>query len=258
MMRVPTLHPLTLRGVAAWVVILALTGPRAIAQAPAIVPITSEPSHHLALTTDVVRVFDVTAAPHATTLIHRHDHDYLFVTLGDADIGSDRVGGPPARIVMKDGDVEFAAGGFAHSVTNNSDRPFHNITIELLRPSSAVTPCATACGPPSSCAAGDGCPSVTRTFTADQWVANTVRLQPGDRWTADADRAPRLVVVVSDADLALGGAYESTAGPHRPPGNLIWVPKAAGRQARGAPAPVTITNTGSGPAKLVLVEWGAR
>jgi hypothetical protein len=241
---------------------IALGGSPAVGQQPAIVAITAEPSHHLALTTDMVRVFDVTAAPHATTLIHRHDHDYLFVTLGDADIGSDRVGGPAAHLVLKDGEVEFAAGGFAHAVTNNIDRPFHNITIELLHPSTAVAPCTTACAAAPPCAAREGCPAVTRAIAADQWVANSVMLQPGARWTANADPVPRLAVVVSDADLALdGAAYESTTGPHRPSGNLIWMPKATGRQARAttrATRLVSITNTGSHPAKLVLLEWRAR
>ena len=42
------------------------------------VEITAEPSHHLALENNYVRVFKVEVAPHAATLMHRHRHDYVF------------------------------------------------------------------------------------------------------------------------------------------------------------------------------------
>jgi hypothetical protein len=202
----------------------------------------------------------VTAAPHAATLIHRHDHDYLFVTLGDADIMSARTDAPPRRLVLKDGAIEYAPGGFAHSVANNIDRPFHNITIELLRPSTHVATCADACNEPTTCPAGGHCASVTRAISADQWVAHTITLPPGATWTADATWAPGLAVVVSDADLQLRGEYESTAAQHRPPGNVIWMPIRVGRRARPGEAVIKaatpgITNTGTRPATVVVVDW---
>jgi len=58
-----------------------------LAQQQQSVEITSEPSHHLVFQNEYVRVFDVTVAPRATTLVHKHNHDYLFVTLGDSDRG---------------------------------------------------------------------------------------------------------------------------------------------------------------------------
>src|SRR6476646_4130735 len=84
------------------------------------VEITSEPSHHLVLENAFVRVFDVSVAPKATTLVHRHNNDYVFVTLGDADITNARVGAQPARLQLKDGDARYTAGGFAHAAINNS------------------------------------------------------------------------------------------------------------------------------------------
>jgi hypothetical protein len=234
-------------------------GPPAVAQAPTIVPITQEPSHHLAFTNDYVRVFDVTAPPHATTLIHRHDHDYIFVALGNSDITSTRTDAAPARLVLEDGAVEYAAGGFAHSVTDNSDRPFHNITIELLQPSTHVAKCTQDCVQTTPCPTGP-CASVTRTLTADQWAANAVTLPPGATWTADREWTPRLVVVVSEADVDLRGEYESTMARHRMPGNLIWMPIRRGRRALVSGATMAlatpaITNTGPIPARFVVLEW---
>jgi quercetin dioxygenase-like cupin family protein len=59
------------------------------------VQITSEPSHHLVLENEYLRVFKVEVAPHASTLMHRHRHDYVFVTLGDAHVSNEVEGKPP-------------------------------------------------------------------------------------------------------------------------------------------------------------------
>jgi hypothetical protein len=215
----------------------------------------------LALKTDYVRVFDVTAAPRATTLIHRHDHDYVFVTLGDADIVSTRTdAATPTHLVLKDGAIEYAAGGFAHSVTNKLDRPFHNITIELLRPTSGVTTCGTTCDRSPPCNSAGHCPRVTRAITADQWVADAVTIPPGATWAPDSATAPRLIVVVSQSVLQMRGEYESTADQHRDPGNLIWMPVHVNRRVLPGGAimqrmPAGVTNVGQTAARLVVLGW---
>jgi len=241
------------------VVLLAVPA-RAAAQSGT-VPITAEPSHHLALTNAQVRVFDVTAAPHASTLVHQHDHDYLFVTLGDADITSTRAEGTVSRLVLKDGQVEYAPGHFAHAVANNTDRPFHNITVELLQPATGVVPCRTDCARRLPCAGAPHCGSATRLYTADQWTVDAVELRPGDRWQSPPQSAPRLVVLASDADLALTGDFASTETRHRTAGNLIWMPGVRGARARsraalakGSPMP-GITNIGSQPVRLIVLDW---
>src|SRR5690348_7401443 len=109
-----------------------LLGFVAAAQQPKIVEITAEPSHHLAFEGSLVRVFNVLAPAKASTLVHQHDYDYLYVTLGDANITNERVGEQPVQMSLKDGEVRFTKGGFAHAVVNNSEHPFHNITIELM------------------------------------------------------------------------------------------------------------------------------
>ncbi|MGZ4896751.1 MAG: hypothetical protein ACXVJ0_09805, partial [Candidatus Angelobacter sp.] len=75
-----------------------------LAQQQQPVEITSEPSHHLVFQNEYVRVFDVTVAPKATTLVHKHNHDYLFVTLGDSDVVSVRPGEKPVALQLKDGE----------------------------------------------------------------------------------------------------------------------------------------------------------
>src|SRR5215467_9258020 len=87
------------------------------------VPLTSEPSHHLVFSNDYVRIFRVEAAPGASTLVHRHDHDYFWVSIGPSDITNSVTGKPPVHADIADGEVRFVPGGFDHSVTNNSTQP---------------------------------------------------------------------------------------------------------------------------------------
>src|SRR5205085_9110204 len=101
---------------------------------PAIVPISQEQHHHLVLENEYVRVYSVEVPPHGETLYHQHDLDYVFVTLGDSGVENVRVGEKPARLKLKDGEVRFTKGGFAHKAVNNSDKPFKNVTVEILDP----------------------------------------------------------------------------------------------------------------------------
>src|SRR5216684_9203094 len=103
------------------------------AQTTTEVEITSEPSHHLALENEFIRVFKVEVAPHASTLMHRHRHDYVFVTLCDAQVSNEVEGKPPVDLKLTDGDTRFVPGNFAHVAKNLSDQPFRNVTIELMQ-----------------------------------------------------------------------------------------------------------------------------
>jgi len=106
---------------------------RAQAKPPSAVEITAEPNHHLIFQNAEVRVFEVEAAPHSVTMLHLHRHDYVFVTLGSAEISNEVEGKPPVKLNLQDGDTRFAPGNFAHVVRNVGDTPFRNVTIELLR-----------------------------------------------------------------------------------------------------------------------------
>jgi quercetin dioxygenase-like cupin family protein len=109
------------------------------AQAPQPVPLAQggqpgEPHHHLKIENEYVRAYYVEVPPHDSTQLHQHDHDYLFVTLGDSDVMNAVQNKPEVHLVLKDGEVHFTRGGFAHVARNLSDKPFRNVTIELLKP----------------------------------------------------------------------------------------------------------------------------
>jgi quercetin dioxygenase-like cupin family protein len=85
--------------------------PFLLAQTATEVEITSEPSHHLALENEYLRVFQVEVAPHTSTLMHRHRHDYIFVTLGDAHVSNEVEGKPPVDLRLTDGEARFTSPG---------------------------------------------------------------------------------------------------------------------------------------------------
>src|SRR5262245_51841165 len=169
----------------------------AAAQPQQTVDITSEPSHHLVFQNEYLRAFDVIVAPKASTLVHRHEHDYVFVTLGDADLVNARVGDKPAPLQLKDGDTRYTAGGFAHAAINNSDQPFHNITIDLLQSSTNVKRCTESCLLTVPCANKGPCASIERRISSDQWAMSFVTMPPGSEIGRHTHAAPHLVVAVT-------------------------------------------------------------
>jgi quercetin dioxygenase-like cupin family protein len=104
---------------------------------PSEVEITAEPSHHLAFQNSYVRVFQVEVAPKNATLMHRHRHDYVFVTLGASEVSNEVQGKSPVTLKLQDGETRFTQGNFAHIARNLSTTPFRNVTIELLRDETA-------------------------------------------------------------------------------------------------------------------------
>lgn len=232
-----------------------------LAQHQQSVEITSEPSHHLVFQNEYVRVFDVTVGSHATTLVHKHNHDYLFVTLGDSDVVSVRPGEKPVALKLKDGEVRFTPGNFAHAAVNQADRPFHNITIELLKPSTNVKTCTGSCDG-GICLGSTGnsgndsslppCPAVTHLISADQWTVSLVSLPHSAIWHRSSSD-PALLVAVSKLQLVVAVAKPQLTsqpggvGPFkRDSGGFDWIP--ADRQEM-------MNNSASEAAQFVTLEF---
>jgi quercetin dioxygenase-like cupin family protein len=104
------------------------------AQAPEPARLPGEPHHHLKIDNEYVRAYYVEVAPRESTQLHQHDHDYIFVSLGPADVVNAIPDKPEVHLVLKDGETHFTRGGFAHVARNLSDAPFRNVTVELLHP----------------------------------------------------------------------------------------------------------------------------
>jgi quercetin dioxygenase-like cupin family protein len=190
------------------------------------VEITSEPSHHLVLENAYVRVFDVTIAPKATTLVHRHHNDYVFVTLGDSDVISARPGEKPVALQLKDGEIRFTPGKFEHAAINQSDKPFHNITIELLKPASHVTTCNNFCAQDGCLGATlngrPACESIEKQITSDQWRMSLRQLPPSTQVQKQDRNSNMLVIAVSELELQQQ-SDGATKQLKLAPGGLVWL-----------------------------------
>jgi len=208
------------------------------------VEITSEPSHHLALENEEVRVFQVEAAPHAATLMHRHRHDYIFVVLGDAHISNEVEGKAPAEVKFADGDTRFAPGNFAHIAKNLADQPFRNVTIELLqdeRRRQALSRWPMEGGDKTF---PGGHSKVL--FVKDGVRASQVDLDPGATIPSHHHDGPHLLVAVSDLDLRSDVEGKGSMPGKFKSGDIKWVP---GNYTH------TLTNTGKQPARFVTLEF---
>ena len=219
----------------------------ALAQQASVVEITAEPSHHLVFQNEWVRAFNVIAPPKASTLVHRHNYDYVFVTLGESDITNARVGEKPVQLLLHDGEARFTKGGFAHAAINNSDRPFHNTTIELLQPSTGVHPCTESCTVQLPCDSPGSatCPTAQILLVSDQWRAISVLLPPGAKYPEHTHTVPHLVVAVTDFDLKQKIKGRDETAIHGVAGDVAWVP----------PVVHSLTNAGTQPARLVTLEF---
>ena len=208
--------------------------------APAGVEITSEPSHHLVLKNRTVRVFQVEVPPKASTLLHRHRYDYVFVTLGGAELRNERQGEKPAELRLNDGDVRFTKGGFAHLARNLGDAPFRNVTIEVLRPARGIVRLATCdinegiecgfcsispqgkqkCDWPGATEALPELEKKEQDYGVYQFV---VHLQPGSTTGMHTHKVDQLLVAVSDLELKNEVQGKPAELLHLKAGEVRWV-----------------------------------
>jgi hypothetical protein len=171
--------------------------------APAPVPITEEPHHHLILANDYVRVFRVEIISPEATLLHRHDFPYAYMSIGKAEFTNAVEGKPEIRIKMNDGQLGYSKGGFSHIIRAENDTPFYNITIELLHPQGNVrSGCAkTVNGPLEGCSA----PQPAAADTSPGAGANTPLAK-------SAPPAPPTFIAILETDE---GTLKSGSFPHQ-------------------------------------------
>lgn len=224
-------------------VVLLLFSVLLMAQTPGEVEITSEPHHHLALENKYVRVFKVEVAPKDQTLMHRHRHGYVFVILGDANVENDVAGKPPVSLKLKDGEVRFTPGDFAHVAKNLSDTtPFRNVTIELLqdkKPHRAKWDEERALH-----VLHGGTEDVM--FVKDGVRVTEIDLQPSGAFPRHRHTAPHLMVAVTDLTLRNDVPGKPASNIQMKSGDIKWVRSAVTH---------TITNVGDKEAKWVTLEF---
>ena len=208
------------------------------------VEITSEPSHHQIFENSYVRVFKVEIAPHASTLLHRHHHDYFFVSLAPATISSEIPGKPPATLKIQQGEVHFAEGNFAHVAKNLSDQPFPHVTVEYLKDDEAHKH-----SPPKWDEERalhihmKGTQDVL--FVKDGIRVSDFQLEAGGMVHNQHHPGPRLIVAVSDVNIRSSVSGKSTPIQLKS-GEVMWL--------KGGTTDM-LMNAGKDPARWVALEF---
>jgi len=224
---------------------LVLTAISFSAQTPNEVEITNESHHHQVLQNDFVRVFKVEVGPHDATLMHRHRHDYLYISLGPADVSNEVEGKSPVELKLQDGQTGFLPANFAHIARNLAPIPFRNITIELMQDEKART------APPPKWDEERGLQVLHGgtqeiLFVKDGARISEIELQPGGMIPSHHHRGSHLVVAVSDLDMRSDIEGRGPTPSQLKSGEVKWVPGGYTH---------TLTNIGKQPAKFVTVEF---
>jgi quercetin dioxygenase-like cupin family protein len=212
--------------------------------APA-VEVTAEPSHHLALENEQVRVFQVEVPPHGATKMHHHGHDYLFVTLGDSHISNEVQGKAPVDLKLADGETRFTPGNFSHVARDLAEQPFRNVTVELMQDEklrAAPSPWGAEAEGNHEFPGGH----IKVLFIHDGARISEVELKPGGVVPSHHHDGPHLVVAVSDLELSSDVEGRGPRPTKIKAGDVAWVPGGFTH---------TLTNTGKNPARLVTVEF---
>ncbi len=212
------------------------------------VPVGDESHHQQVLDNQYTRVFHVVVLPKQSTLVHQHDHDYVWVQIGAGDISNDLQGRPPAQVKLSDGQVRFTKGGFAHKVTNLADTPFVNITIEVKKPSTkamcgatwAGQGAGTVCAPTSGAIGGAVTFVKAQNLQTDAVEADSV-IAPS-AYSIDATGGPILIVALNQFTVKPTAAAEKKLGA----GDVFWL---------GADQLASVVPGSGQPARLVTVEF---
>jgi hypothetical protein len=228
------------------------------AQAPEIHPakLPGEPHHHLRIDNEFVRAYYVEVAPHDETQLHQHDHDYIYVSLGAADVVNAVFNKPEVHLLLKDGATRFTPGGFAHVARNLSDAPFRNITIELLKASGeprnlcaqiAPNRASVGCDKTTAAARGGHGFSVEPQLETDAMRLDLVRLDPETDGAGVALEADSLLVPLDGSEIQIkiqGELPKMLRG-----GELAW----NGKNRNGG-----VWNPGKNPASYLQLTFASK
>jgi quercetin dioxygenase-like cupin family protein len=203
------------------------------AQSP--VPVANEPRHHLKFENKYVRVFDVVVPQGDATLFHVHSNDYVFVSIGAARLKAEVMGGQPGDLILKDGEARFTKGPITHRVTNVSDTPFRNITIEIL-----ASPGRAAQSAP------DTSPGLTAVLDNDRVHIERLVLEPGQSTSLHTHGLSALSVFLTNAKVQVDSPGQKPQIFDYKQGDFRW---------RDAPTTHTLKNIGSTRFEAVGIDW---
>ena len=216
-----------------------------------VIPLKSEPHHHLALHNEYVNVYSVQVSPHDSVRLHKHDADAISIVMSDSEITVRAPGKPDSHQRVVNGQLRLQSAGYVHSTSIDGDTPYRNITVELLAAQkSRRNLCATViadqpmnCPEPSDHSDGRG-RSEQPQFQTDETNVTLIRILPRQSTALQAPGVPQLLVVLDDVSTASNG---SSPGRILGTGDFLW------RDPNGAPE--IFTNHGAKEVRLVAFAF---
>jgi quercetin dioxygenase-like cupin family protein len=199
------------------------------------VEISGEAHHHPKFENEFVRVWDVTVPAGDATLWHAHRNDNVVVTLADANLRLENVTGPPAEAQWKFGEVRFAKATYTHRAMNIGTTPFHNFTIELLKPSNFAAD-------PAALPAEEA--GRTPVLENERVRVYRLSLRPGEAQAMHTHPLPGLVVTLTDAQIEVTTKGKPVTHPVKR-NDVSWQ---AGNVTH------SVKNVGSTPFESLIVE----
>jgi len=208
------------------------------------VPINEEPRHRLLLQNDFTHVYNLMIPSLDFTLPHQHDLPYLYITLGPADIINAIAGQPELHQVLEDGETHYTPGNFTHVVRTDSGVPYHDITVELVRPQgTAKNVCKEVMpGQPTDCpqqqiarnngrakkTAADPVTDPVPCFETDEIRVDLYKVASASDYVDAAPKVDALLIALNNANLDANLAGEHISFLHG--GDVLWMP--AGQHRR--------------------------
>ncbi len=209
------------------------------------VKIIEDPTHHLSLQNQYVRVFSVEVPPGTSTRLHRHDHDYIYVNLGAVEISNEVAGKAPVTLKFRDGETRFSAGGFAHTVRDLAPTPFRNITVELLQDEQARKNPPPPWDEERALHVFDG-GTQDIMFVKDGVRVSEIDLQPGGVIPLHQHPGPHLVVAVTDVKVRSDVPGKGSSIRELKAREIAWIPGGLRH---------TLTNVGKSNLMLITLEF---
>jgi hypothetical protein len=217
------------------------------AQEQTVIPLKSEPHHHLALHNDYVNVYSVYVPPHDSVLLHKHEADAISIVMGDSEITVRAPGKPDSQQKVVNGQLRLQSAGYVHSTSIDGATAYRNVTVELLAPQqSPRNLCAAVIlGQPINCPksspqheAHGG--SEQPQFQTNETKVTLIRILPLQSATLDTPGLSQLVIVLGDV-----GIRDNDNNPRKilHTGDFLW------RDPRRAPD--IFTNNSANEVRLV-------
>ncbi len=215
------------------------------------VSIGQEPLYKLVLENPRARALVAEIPAGKTTTFHRHDADYVLITLAPATI-VERLPRRPARTSkFALGETQLIGGGLAHTLTNRGATDYRALFVELLGGGNEPPPkpAARRRNPCLYPAGGitDKCPGTFgHTRKWKDAVITVHQMAPGSSMARHTHKGDHLAVAITP--LSLKSEVEGRQAAHltQQPGDVVLV--------KGGMTH-TLTNTGQQPARFVTIEF---